>query len=133
MQDDISETAAVERIARVLAGWQHSSNAGGMSPSAATEVEQAWPEHVDAAVAVLKTLREPDAAIAQSGDGAMWTRMVDAAIAEHSSPASPASALPVTPEVRDAGEQSGPWTRADERSDESFPASDPPPASPGVD
>jgi hypothetical protein len=138
MRPDLSETSAVERIARVLAGWRHSANADGMSLSASPEVEGEWPFHVDTAVALLKTLREPDADIADAGDGALWTRMVDAAIAAQgrSLPTAADSTLtdlPPIPKVRNAGEQGGPWSRADERSDESFPASDPPPASPGVD
>lgn len=78
--DDIAQTGAVERIARVLAGRQLSANADGADCSAAQAVDAAWPSFRDDAVAILKTLREPDAAMARAGDGETWTRMVEAAL-----------------------------------------------------
>ena len=72
----------VERVARVLAGAAHSSNAEGSDPSAAEKVDRLWPEHVDQALAVLHTMREPDAAMAAAGDAAIWRDMVEAAIAQ---------------------------------------------------
>jgi hypothetical protein len=77
---DISNTPLVERIARVLAGRQLSSNAAGSNPSAGEAVTLAWREHLDDARAVLRTLREPDEDMAAAGDVAIWERMVLAAI-----------------------------------------------------
>ena len=77
-----SNRPLVERIARVLAGAALSSNAEGSDPSAAAKVDLAWREHVNQALAVLHTLREPDEAMASAGDPEMWRNMVEAAIAE---------------------------------------------------
>jgi hypothetical protein len=78
---DVSNTPLAERIARVLAGQRLSANAEGSNPSAAAAVDRAWPEHLDDAAAVLRTLREPDRAMADVGDPAVWERMVRTAIA----------------------------------------------------
>lgn len=78
----ISETNIVERIARVLAGQRLSANAQGTDPSAADAVDSAWRDHVDDAVAVLKTMREPDETMARAGDLAVWERMILAALGE---------------------------------------------------
>ena len=72
----------VERIARVLAGAAHSSNAEGSDPSAGEKVDRVWHEHLNQALAVLHTMREPDEAQAAVGDAEMWRSMVEAAIAE---------------------------------------------------
>ena len=72
----------VERIARVLAGAALSSNAEGSDPSAGEKIDLAWREHVNQALAVLHTLREPDEAMAAAGDADVWRNMVEAAIAE---------------------------------------------------
>lgn len=77
-----SNRPLVERIARVLAGTELSSNAQGSDPSAAEKVDLAWREHVNQALAVLHTAREPDEAMAAAGDAAMWRNMVEAAIAQ---------------------------------------------------
>ena len=77
----VAEMPLVERIARVLAGAAHSSNAEGSDPSAAAKIDQVWPEHVNQALAVLHTMREPDQAMAAAGDADAWTRMVETAIA----------------------------------------------------
>lgn len=77
-----SNRPLVERIARVLAGEALSSNANGSDPSAGGKVDLAWREHVDEAVAVLHTMREPDEAMAAAGDTMMWRNMVEAAIAQ---------------------------------------------------
>lgn len=77
---DVAQTNAIERIARVLAGQRLSSNAEGTEPSAAPDVDDAWPDYRDDAVAVLKTLREPDADMAAAGDPAVWRAMVGAAL-----------------------------------------------------
>ena len=78
----VSEQPLAERIARVLAGAAHSSNAEGSDPSAAHKVDLAWPEHLDEAIAVLHTMREADTLMASVGDAQTWTRMVETAIEE---------------------------------------------------
>ncbi len=82
-----SNRPLVERIARVLAGAAHSSNAEGSDPSAAEKVDLVWPEHLNQAQAVLHTMREPDEAQAAVGDVDTWRRMVEAAIAQQVDPA----------------------------------------------
>ena len=77
-----SNRPLVERVARVLAGAAHSSNAEGSDPSAGDKVDLVWPEHLNQAQAVLHTLREPDEAMVEVGDVEVWRRMVEAAIAE---------------------------------------------------
>ena len=77
-----SNRPLVERIARVLAGTAHSSNAEGSDPSAGEKVNAVWRDHVNQALAVLHTAREPDEAMAAVGDVAMWRNMVEAAIAQ---------------------------------------------------
>jgi hypothetical protein len=76
----VSEMPLVERIARVLAGAAHSSNAEGSDPSAGEKVDLAWREHVNRALAVLHTMREPDGRMASAGDADTWSRMVEAAL-----------------------------------------------------
>jgi hypothetical protein len=71
----------VERIARVLAGAAHSSNADGSDPSAGEKVDLVWHEHRNQALAVLHAIREPDGAGAAAGDPQLWQRMVEASIA----------------------------------------------------
>ena len=78
----VSEQPLVERIARVLAGAAHSSNAEGSDPSAGENIDLVWREHVNQALAVLHTMREPDAKMASAGDSETWARMVETAIAE---------------------------------------------------
>ena len=72
----------VERVARVLAAAAHSSNAEGSDPSAGSKVDLVWHEHVNQALAVLHTMREPDEAMAAAGDADTWRNMVEAAIAQ---------------------------------------------------
>jgi hypothetical protein len=79
----ISEQPLVERIARVLAGAALSSNAEGSDPSAAEKIDRVWREHMNQALAVLHTIREPDDEMASAGDAAVWRKMVEAAIAEN--------------------------------------------------
>lgn len=81
---EISHTTAVERVARVLAAQRLSANAKGAEPSAGRSVDAAWQDFVCDAVAVLKTLREPDGAMAAAGDGRAWTAMIAAALGEQS-------------------------------------------------
>ncbi len=78
----VSELPLTERIARVLAGEAHSSNAHGSDPSAGDKVDLVWREHLDQARAVLHTMREPDEAMAAAGDADVWRRMVEAAISD---------------------------------------------------
>jgi hypothetical protein len=78
----MSETPLAERIARVLAGAAHSSNAEGSDPSAADKIDLAWKEHLNQALAVLHTMREPDHGMAEAGDPDVWRRMVETAIAD---------------------------------------------------
>jgi hypothetical protein len=78
----VSEKPLVERVARVLAAAAHSSNAEGSDPSAAEKIDLVWPEHVNEALAVLHTMREPDEEMAAVGDADTWRRMVEAAIGE---------------------------------------------------
>jgi hypothetical protein len=84
-----SNRPLVERVARVLAGAAHSSNAEGSDPSAAEKVDLVWPEHINEALAVLHTMREPDEAMAAAGDLDVWKRMIEAAIAQRVDPAEP--------------------------------------------
>ena len=76
----VSEKPLVERIARVLAGAAHSSNAAGSDPSAGEKVDLVWREHLGQALAVLHTMREPDEKMAAVGDAEAWSRMVETAI-----------------------------------------------------
>ena len=78
----VSEHPLVERVARVLAGAAHSSNAEGSDPSAGDKIDLVWKEHVNQALAVLHTMREPDEDMAAAGDVDVWRKMVEAAIAE---------------------------------------------------
>ena len=78
----ISQLSLAERIARVLAAAAHSSNAEGSEPSASETVDRVWREHLNQALAVLHTMREPDKRMAQAGDPDMWHKMVEAAIAQ---------------------------------------------------
>ena len=79
---NVSKGGVVERIARVLAGQRLSANAEGSNDHAAAAVDAAWRDHVDDAVAVLRTLREPDARMAEAGDPAVWEKMIRAALPE---------------------------------------------------
>ena len=78
----VSEKSVVERVARVLAGAALSSNAEGRDPSAGRKVDAAWRQHMNQALAILHTMREPDEAQAAAGDAETWRKMVEAAIAE---------------------------------------------------
>ena len=76
----VSTTPAVERIARVIAGRILSINAGGGDVSVADQVDDVWRNHRGDAVSILRTLREPDQAMAAAGDPDTWERMVLAAL-----------------------------------------------------
>lgn len=77
---DRAMTSPLERVARVLAGHALSRNAEGDLSSAGDAVDALWGEYSDAALAVLKTLREPSAAMLAVGDAEVWDRMIHAAI-----------------------------------------------------
>ena len=76
----VSNLTLVERIARVLAGRALSINAEGDDPSAGPNVDETWHEHVNDALAILRTMREPDPVMAAAGDAGVWERMVEAAL-----------------------------------------------------
>ena len=75
-----AHTPLVERIARVLAGYAHSSNADGADASAGRSVDECWPDYREQALAVIRELREPDPKMAAAGDFAIWSNMVRAAL-----------------------------------------------------
>jgi hypothetical protein len=77
----VSDQPLAERIARVLAGAAHSSNAEGSDPSAGDKVDLVWREHLNQALAVLHTMREPDSTMVSAGDAETWRKMVEQAIA----------------------------------------------------
>ena len=79
----VSEFSAAERIARVLAGRQWSSNAEGVEPHASPKVDLRWYDYLDDAIAILRTLREPDIVMADAGDVGIWRAMVEAAIQDY--------------------------------------------------
>lgn len=76
----VSSLTLVERIARVLAGRELSSNAEGDDPSAGPSVDETWHEYTDDALSILRTMREPDPVMAAAGNPEMWERMVEAAL-----------------------------------------------------
>ena len=78
----VSSTSLVERIARVIAGRELSANGVGDDPSAAGRVDAIWHEYRGDALAVIRTLREPDRQMAEAGDVETWERMIEAALAE---------------------------------------------------
>lgn len=77
---DRAMTSPIERVARVLAGHALSRNAEGDMISAGEAVDARWGEYSDAALAILRTLREPSAAMLAVGDADIWDRMIHAAI-----------------------------------------------------
>ena len=78
----VSSMDVIERIARVIAGRVLSVNAEGEDASASDEVDRVWPEFRADAIAILKTLREPDPAMAEAGDLETWRRMIEMALSE---------------------------------------------------
>lgn len=78
----VSNSSLIERIARVIAGRVVSINAGGEDASAGDRVDRIWPDYRDDALSVIRTLREPDPAMAEAGDVAVWERMIEAALAQ---------------------------------------------------
>jgi len=79
----VSETPLIERVARVLAGAAHSSNADGNQASASEEVDAVWQDYLNQALAVLRTMREPDQAMVAVGDEDAWSRMIDVALKKY--------------------------------------------------
>ena len=78
----VSETPLIERVARVLAGMANSNNAEGDQASAAKEIDSVWHDHLNEALAVLRTMREPDQAMVAVGDEGTWSRMIEAALSK---------------------------------------------------
>ena len=78
----VSNTSITERLARVIAGRVVSINADGQDPSAGARVDAIWRDYRDDALSILRTLREPDPAMAQAGDVEIWERMIEAALTE---------------------------------------------------
>ena len=78
----VSSTSLIERIARVIAGRVVSINAEGGQSSAGPLVDSVWRNYREDALSIIRTLREPDPAMAQAGDVATWERMIEAALAE---------------------------------------------------
>jgi hypothetical protein len=76
----VSNMSLVERIARVIAGRVLSINAEGEDASASDEVDSTWRDYREDALSILRTLREPDPAMAEAGDVDNWHRMVEAAL-----------------------------------------------------
>ncbi len=81
----ISHTPLIERIARVLAGLRLSENADGTEPSASRSVDLEWEGCLEDARAVLRTMREPDAAMASAGNEEIWEAMIAAALSGEAS------------------------------------------------
>ena len=71
----------LERIARVLAGAELSTNGDGDDPHAADAVDESWREHRNQAMAILHVMREPDAAVHDETEAAVWRKLIEAAIA----------------------------------------------------
>jgi hypothetical protein len=78
----VSNTDIVERIARVIAARMVSINADGGESSAGERVDASWRGYREDALSILRTLREPDPAMAEAGDVEIWERMIAAALAE---------------------------------------------------
>ena len=77
----VSNTSLIERIARVIAARVVSINANGDQASAADKVDAIWPDYRDDALSIIRTLREPDPAMAEAGEVEIWERMIEAALA----------------------------------------------------
>jgi hypothetical protein len=77
----ISNMPIAERVARVLAAQAARRQAHGTDDEAVNRtVDETWPQFTDNAIEVLKTLREPDATMAQAGNLVNWQSMIGAAI-----------------------------------------------------
>ncbi len=71
----------LERISRVLAGAEISSNADGDDPHAATAVDDSWQHYRNQAMAILHVMREPDSGVQDASEAALWRKLIDSAIA----------------------------------------------------
>jgi hypothetical protein len=78
----VSTLPLAERIARIIAARAVSRNAEGDEPSAADVVDDSWRDYRGDAISILRTMREPDAGMADAGDVAVWRKMIDAALIE---------------------------------------------------
>lgn len=78
----VSSMDVVERVARVIAGRVLSINGEGEDASASAEVDAVWRDYREDAISILRTLREPDPAMAAAGDLATWQNMIEAALGE---------------------------------------------------
>jgi hypothetical protein len=78
----VSSTSLIERIARVIAARVVSINAAGQDPSAGDRVDSIWRDYREDALSMIRTLREPDPAMAEAGDVEVWEKMIEAALAE---------------------------------------------------
>lgn len=79
----------IERVARVLAGRHFSRNADGeIEPgeAAADEVDEAWLDFEEDAVAVLKTLREPPDGVDDTLKEQHWRECVIVALGVYGRP-----------------------------------------------
>jgi hypothetical protein len=72
----------IERISRVLAGQYFSRNAAG-DDDASVLVDQNWVDFQEDAIAVLKTLRHPPAALTNENDAALWGLVIQSALGPH--------------------------------------------------
>jgi hypothetical protein len=119
-----SEVPVIERVARILA-------------HCGTDDESGWRDRLSDAGRVLPAIRTPDAVMARSGDPAVWERMIVAALGEEGPEMGIDPTAGAATPVREAGPDamaSPPrrWSKIEEASDESFPASDPPSFNPGA-
>jgi hypothetical protein len=75
----------IERISRVLAGQYFSRNAAGAAgdDDASVLVDQNWVDFQEDAVAVLKTMRQPPAALTNENDAALWGLVIQSALGPH--------------------------------------------------
>ena len=82
----------IERVARVLAGWHFSRNGDNNAPegvAVSAFVDEHWADFRDDALAVLRTLREPDQRMLAAGNAVgggdarrTWEAMARAAVGE---------------------------------------------------
>jgi hypothetical protein len=77
----ISNMPIAERVARVLAAQEARRRTHAADETALSrQVDETWPQFTNNAIEVLRTLREPDASMAQAGNLVNWQSMIGAAI-----------------------------------------------------